>query len=508
MEVIETDILIIGSGAAGLRASIEASKRCETIVVDKALIGISSSSFLAEAGINAIVNKEDSVEKFFYDTLRTGRFINDKKLVKILAEESSSRIKDLENFGIKFSKSLRRLSGSSIARTKFIDNKTGTEIIKALLRKSKEYGTEFISDCFLIDLISKNGKILGGVFYNLKKGEILIIFSKKTIISTGGACNLYEITTNPTVTSGEGISLCYKAGAMISDIEFVQFHPTSINIEGYRGVMLTEALRYEGAKILNKYNRRFVNEMDTRDIVTRKIFEEIEKGNGPIYLDISNINLEEKFPKLYEFLKRNKLPLDKIKIIPSAHYFLGGVVIDDRCRTNLKNLFACGEVASGIHGANRMAGNSLTDTQVFGYRAGVYSSNEALEEKFDRICISKRELYKYYEEKIFKKRKGENVYILVDELKKIMFKYVGIIRDYNSLIYARDRIERLSKKNLEVEDGKIFNLNIVKFFEFKNMLILAKLIIKASLKRKESRGCFFRRDYPNENIKFKRRIFL
>ena len=505
MEVIETDVLIIGSGASGLRASIETSKKYETVVVDKGKIGISSSSFLAEAGINTIIEREDSEDIFFEDIIRAGRYINDYKLVRILVSEINSRIKDLEEFGLKFNYSPRKLGGSRFGRTIYINNRTGEEIVKILIKEARNRGVIFLEDKILIDLIKKNGKVLGGIFYDARKGEVIAILSKKTIIATGGACNLYKITTNPLTITGEALSICYRNGAILSDLEFVQFHPTSINIEGFRGIMLTEALRYEGARIINKYGERFVNELETRDIITRKIFEEIEKGNSPIYLDISNVNIEEKFPILYKFLKDNKLPLDKIEIIPSAHYFLGGLVIDERCRTNLKNLYACGEVTSGIHGANRIAGNSLADTQVFGYRAGVFCIKE-IDEKRENVRINLSEI-KYYEEYLFKRRKGENVFILIDNLREIMFKYVGIVRDEISLKTAKNIIERMSRTDVEVDEGKIYNISLIKFLEFKNMLILSKLIIDSSLRRRESRGCFYRKDYPFEDESYRMRIY-
>ncbi len=509
-----TDVLIIGGGGAGLRAAIEC-KNLNVIIAVKGLLGKSGCTIMAEGGYNAVFNPKDSFKKHFYDTIKGGGFINNPKLVEILVRNAPKELINLEKYGAIFDRkngfiAQRPFGGQSFNRTCYSGDRTGHEIISSLLEYLNKFDrVKILEDVMAIKLIVKNGKCYGAIFLDLNNGNLFPIYAKSTILATGGAGQLYPITSNPIQKTGDGFAIAYNEGAELIDMEMVQFHPTGI---AGKGILVTEAVRGEGGRLYNRYGERFMErydkermELSTRDIVARAIYKEIIEGrgiNGGVYLDISHLPkeiIEKRLETTFKQFLRLGIDIRKepMLVSPTAHHFMGGLKIDEYCRTNIEGLFACGEVAGGIHGANRLGGNALADTQVFGAIAGksakIYAENNELE-IFD---VKIKDI----------NRDGElNIYNLLDKLKNIMWENVSIIRNKEKLNYALKEIKKIESL---LDDVKIFGVvDLQKYYELKNLLTTAKLVCKSALYREESRGAHYREDFPETKDEWRGNIVI
>ncbi len=535
-EIQKCDILVIGSGGAGCRAAIEARKsKLDVTIVSKGLSFKSGCTTLAEGGYNAAfgyVDAEDSVDVHFQDTMKGGAYLNDTELVKILVNEAQDRLIELESYGAIFDRqdsgklNQRPFGGQSFRRTCFQGDRTGHEMMMALKeevirQKIKTYDEVMITS-LLMD--NENKKVIGACGVSLRNTKILIFRAKSTVIASGGAGWLYPVTSNPIQKTGDGYCLAYNAGADLIDMEQIQFHPTGMLYpNSRRGVLVTEAVRGEGGKLFNVNMERFMKNYDergelaTRDVVARAIYNEIREGrgtaNGGVYLDVTHLPddvIEEKLETmLLQFMDVGvDIRNEAMEVAPTAHHFMGGARIKPGCETTVGNLYAAGEVTGGVHGANRLGGNALADTQVFGKRAGESAAKNALstELEFNEAHVDVEE------DRIQNIFKDGDIYPheIKTELMETMSENVAIIRNENGLKSALKKIDELKVKslNMKVANGMGFNKNLLDALEIENMLTLASLVTQSALLRRESRGSHYREDYPEKDERWNRSIVL
>ncbi|OGK20047.1 L-aspartate oxidase [Candidatus Roizmanbacteria bacterium RIFCSPHIGHO2_02_FULL_37_13b] len=519
------DALIIGSGIAGLTTAINLKKKSKSVAIyTKAKIDDCATS-LAQGGIVAVLGNIDSYKAHIDDTLSAGKFINDKKAVSTLSHESKKAIDFLENSGVVFDKDAHNNiitsleAAHSAKRIVHSSDFTGQNIEKALINTAKKIGIDFYSEVFVTKLLVKNGICFGVTYINLKdksrKIEIQSTNSKSIVLATGGLGQLYKYTTNPSVSTGDGIVLANSAGAKISNMEFIQFHPTALKGDISPLFLLSESLRGEGGYLVDKTRRRiFINklsraELSPRDELAQAIYQ-MEITGKEIFLLFNHLNcerLKKRFPNIYRELKIRELDLCRslIPVVPAAHYLCGGVNTDLNGQTNVKNLYAVGEVANtGVHGANRLASNSLLEGVVFGTRVAQNILNKMSTTKhsinkdhFLPIPLSDGRLKVVNVKKvIFTKNDLQKAVKIRRRLQDIMWQNVGIIRHQNLLkttLYEVDKMITLFKKKKHgyLLDKEVLPSDLIYFMETLNMLQVAKLITQSAISRKKSLGCHY-----------------
>ncbi|MDZ4169567.1 MAG: fumarate reductase (CoM/CoB) subunit TfrA [Coriobacteriia bacterium] len=535
-EFYKCDVLIIGSGGAGCRAAIEVSNHnLKPIIVSKGLSFKSGCTGMAEGGYNAafaFLDSDDNTDIHYEDTLKGGGFINDPKLAKILVEESPQRLVDLENYGAIFDRQKsgkldqRPFGGQKFRRTCFQGDRTGHEIITALkeeiIRRKINSMDEIMITALIMD--EERRTVQGAVGLSLKDSKMMCFQAKSTILATGGAGHIYPVTSNTVQKGGDGFALGWKAGADLIDMEQVQFHPTGmVYPESRKGVLVTEAVRGEGGILLDKDFNRFMGKYDprmelaTRDVVARAIYNEIREGrgteNGGIYLDVTHLDPEIIGEKLETMvLQFSDVGVDICKepmeVAPTAHHFMGGVKIDENGHSSVGNLFAAGEVTGGVHGANRLGGNALADTQVFGERAGKAAAENALKSNGGL----NQDFVRQEEKRIKCKIKDGDIspQKIKKDLQKTMWDNVAIIRNENGLRMALKTISQLDSElsRMNVSEGSSFNKGLQNALEVENMIETAKMVITAAVLRQESRGSHYREDFPNIMEGWKKSIVL
>lgn len=533
-EVIKTDVLVIGGGGAGARAAIEAAKaNVKVLIAVKGLFGRSGCTVMAEGGYNAAFGfaDDDCLDYHFQDTIKGGRFINNQELVEILVNESPQSLLDLEWFGAAFDRvrtnilSQRSFGGHRYKRTCHKGDRTGHEMMNALKEECYRHDIRVMEEVSITSLLTHKGRVTGATALDLVNGRFLVIRAKTVVLATGGGGRLYPVTTNPFQKTCDGFVQAYEAGAELIDMEMVQFHPTGmVTPPSAKGVLVTEAVRGEGGKLYNNKGERFMAkydkekmELSTRDLMTRSIYSELMDGNGTenggVYLDISHLPDEIIEQKLGLMARQfNDVGVDirqePMEISPSAHHFMGGVKIDKDCKCSLKNLYACGEVTGGIHGANRLGGNSLAETQVFGKIAGRGAGEKAKENKLRPVDETQ---VKAEYDRIFRfKKKGKSPYALRKKVQDLLWRDVGIIRTEKGLVMALEKIEKIKKEVEEIGVGKDshYSLQHIHAVEMDSFLKAAEIVIKAALTRTESRGAHFREDYFLEDPKWLKNIII
>ncbi|MCD6109675.1 L-aspartate oxidase [bacterium] len=479
------DFIIVGSGISGLNFALNIANKGRVLVVTKKKI-IDSSTNYAQGGIAAVLDKLDNFNKHIKDTFVAGSYHNNKKAVNFMIKKGPKLIDRLLNLGVKFSNEQNKLQlakegGHSMRRIAHVGDRTGHSIEKVLISNvQKNKNITIWENTFAIDLLVKNSTCYG--LQILRNGEVKNLFSSAVILATGGLGQVYKHTSNPSISTGDGIAIATRAGAKTEDMEFVQFHPTVLNLPQKKRFLLSEALRGEGAVLKNYQGKRFMKKYDKReelaprDIVSRAIFKELKKG--PVYLDISHkpaSRIRKRFPYITKELKKRGLDLtkQKIPISPAMHYMCGGIKVNLHGQSNIKNLYAFGEVAcTGVHGANRLASNSLLEAIVF--------SNQIIK-SVEVKKISTVPKFKKFKPKKCKCPSSKYVKSVV---KKVMWDNVGIVRNVDDLKKTLEKLKKLDEKY------KVQILNQTDF-ETRNIIQTALLITKAALKRKKSLGCHF-----------------
>ncbi|MBP2134271.1 fumarate reductase (CoM/CoB) subunit A [Methanomicrobium sp. W14] len=506
--VKECHVLVIGSGGAGARAAIEASKYGDTILLSRSIAGKGGCTTMAEGGYNAVINSADSCSVHKEDTIKGGAYLNDPKLVDILVREAPERMEDLVRWGAVFDVtdsemlSQRSFGGQRFPRTCFAGDRTGHEIIMTLLEKIRSGNIRVMQEITVTELLKDGLRVCGATGLN-RRGEIVVICADSVVLATGGLGQIYDVCTNCAMGNGQGYAFSYRAGAELIDMEMVQFHPTgAVYPYDARGRLITEAVRGEGGILRNARGERFMEkydpermELSTRDVVARAIATEILEGRGTekggVYLDVSHLPpevIEERLPVMLEQFLNNGVDIRKepMEVAPTAHHMMGGLRITPECETTLRGLFACGEVTGGVHGANRLGGNSLADTQVFGKRAGESAGKT---EKFD-ITIDSEQV-KAQKERISRFTKGtDSVSEIKSALRKTMWENAGIFRTKEGLLKALSDIERLKGMNPKA----VSKQNLIDCCILEDMLTTATLVVKGALLREESRGAHVRND--------------
>jgi len=535
IKTISTDVLIIGSGGAGSRAAIEVDDAgLKAIIVSKGLSFRSGCTGMAEGGYNAVfktVDKDDSIDAHFNDTLKGGSYLNDKKLVEILVSESPKRLVDLENYGALFDRQesgeidQRPFGGQSFRRTCYQGDRTGAELLNALKEEIIRRDIECIDEVMITSLVTDGNQVIGATGLNLKDSSLIYFKAKATILASGGAGQLYPVTSNTFQKNGDGYAISYRAGANLVDMEQVQFHPTGmVAPESKKGVLVTEAVRAEGGKLINSEGERFMSkyapekmELATRDVVARSIYQEIIEGrgteNGGVYLDISHLDddyIDEKLETMV--LQFENVGVDikhgPIEVAPTAHHFMGGLKINTDASSSLDNLFGAGEVCGGVHGANRLGGNALADTQVFGRIAGVSASKAAKESELKSNEEMVREEASRIEGLV--KKGSIKPKEFKNRIKNLMWEKVAIVREEKTLNEALGQLQEMQKElvNLDVSDKKQYNTDLVTALEVINMVEICILTVKSAIIRRESRGAHFRSDFPETNDEWKKSIII
>jgi len=542
VEVLKADILILGAGGAGLFAALHAydrNPRLNIVVATKALIGKGGCSRMVQGGLNVVLNEKDSLEKHFQDTLKGGGFINNQDLAWTLVSDAPKAVHELEvNVGCFFDRGKdgkihqKPFAGQSFDRTVHVADLTGIQIISRMTDQIYARDIQILEETRGLDLLISEGgdRIVGALLSNIRTGDIFVVNAKVTIVATGGCASMYKISAPSFDKTGDGMAICFRAGAEFVDMEMVQFHPTGLVAGRSRlnGSLLEEGLRGSGARLYNGLGERFMERYDperlersTRDRVARSSFMEIMAGRGTknnaVYLDASHLGadfVEQKFPGMVERVKDigKDLAREKVEVTPTAHYQMGGIRIDTRCQSNLKGLLVCGEDAGGVHGANRLGGNGICDSTVYGRRAGDTAAELALEEDLHpyQECEAERMRTRWL--KPFLRDTGESVYAIRDEIESLMWEKAGLIRTGLHLKEAAGRLEDLLQRidHVYVSDRFLarFNMEWNHIIDVNNLITVCRLVVNSAYHREESRGAHYREDFPEtDNERWLKNIY-
>lgn len=536
------DVLIIGSGGAGLTAAILSAKKGKKVAVISKVEPLKSHTIAAQGGINAALGNitHDKPEWHIYDTIKASDWLADEDAVEIMCNNASNAIKLLDELGVEFDRtsegkidqkiyggqSTEFGKGGFAHRACYSKDKTGHTIMHSLYNETQKHNVEFFNYHFVLDLIMSDNDCLGVVCLNIETGEIKVIFSSNTIIATGGYSQIYRVATSAAICTGDGNGLIARAGLPLQDMEFVQFHPTALHNVG---VLITEASRSAGGKLLNSLGQRFMQnyapnfmELAARDVVARAISTEIMQGRGAgpnedhVWLDLTRLGekqIKETLPTVFEncqkFLKLNP-SLKPIPISPAAHYTMGGIPTDINCKVianhhnqTVVGLFAIGEAACiSVHGANRLGCNSLLDLLVFAQVTVDNLSDRILDNLPDT-----EEILKLTNERI-NKLFGEstlNIDNLTIKMKDIVNKYAGVFRNKESLETGFNLLQEVKNEMLayRISDKDLaWNIDFIKFMELSNMIISAEATIKSALWRNESRGAHYRQDFEDKDSNY------
>jgi succinate dehydrogenase / fumarate reductase, flavoprotein subunit len=531
-ETHEHDVLIIGAGGAGLRAAIAAAEAGADVgVVCKSLLG-KAHTVMAEGGMAASlgnVDPEDSWQVHFGDTMRGGGLINNWRMAEIFAKEAPDRVYELERYGALFDRTpqggiMQRAFGAhTYRRLCHVGDRTGLELIRTLQDKAVHSGPKVYMECTLTRLLKDGDRVCGAFGYWREDGRFVVFKAKAIVIATGGWGRMFKVTSNSWEGTGDGICMALEAGAELRDTEMVQFHPTGmVWPPGVRGILVTEGVRGEGGILKNSEGERFMlrydpkkKDLSSRDVVARSIYKEVQAGRGSehggAYLDIASQQppdvIKRKLPSMFDqFLTLADVDITKepMEVAPTVHYAMGGIRVEaDTGASTVPGLFSAGEAAAGLHGANRLGGNSLTDLLVFGRRTGMAAAEYASGVPAQSLAIDEGQIQAEKELLLapFESGGGENPYLLHQELQDCMATYAGIARDEEGLQKGLQGVLDLQEraKQLEVQGSRMFNPGWHMARDDHFMLTLAEAVLRAAIARKESRGAHWRTDYPDRD---------
>ena len=507
-DVVDCHVLVIGSGGAGVRAAIEASQYGDTVLVSKTIVGKGGCTTMAEGGYNAVMREADSCGIHIEDTVKGGAYLNDPELVRILAHEAPLRMGDLIKWGAVFDVTdndeiaQRPFGGQRFPRTCYAGDRTGHEMMTTLVERLDGTKVALMQEYTIIDLLMDGDAVCGAMALD-EKGRFILLTADSTILATGGGTKVYDISTNSSSGTGDGYAIGYRAGAELIDMEMIQFHPTgAVFPYDARGRLVTEAVRGEGGVLINSIGERFMQQYDpermelsTRDVVARAIATEVQSGrgtkNGGVFLDVTHLpkeQIETRLPVMLEqFLKFGvDIRTQPMEVAPTAHHIMGGLRITPECRTTVPGLFACGEVSGGVHGANRLGGNALAETQVFGRRAGEAAGKAGKRQKTINLMQVEQQ-----QDRLNAFLEGdENPAQVRVKLQKAMWRGAGIFRTAVDLRNTLKTIAHLSSANIRAGSAQ----NLAECCIMQNMCLTASLICRSALIREESRGAHVRRD--------------
>ena len=565
----EHDVLVIGAGGAGLRAAIEASAAGVSVgLICKSLLG-KAHTVMAEGGIAAAlanVDERDSWKIHFADTMRGGQYVNNWRMAELHAKEAPDRVRELEAWGAVFDRTpdgrilQRNFGGHKYPRLAHVGDRTGLELIRTLQDHGIHRGIDVHMECTIVALLKDGARVVGAFGYERERGRFKLFRARAVVLATGGIGRAYRISSNSWESTGDGHALAYHAGAELMDMEFVQFHPTGmVWPPGVQGILVTEGVRGEGGVLVNSAGRRFMfddipelyrtqtadneeegwrytqgdrsarrpPELLTRDHVARCIVREIKEGRGSphggVFLDISGIgkrmanaaeHIKRKLPSMYHQFKELAdidITREPMEVGPTTHYVMGGVRVDAETQmSSVLGLFAAGECAAGINGANRLGGNSLSDLLVLGKRAGEFAAGFVRNERHHPgpidagqvEAVARRTLEPFERDR----SEGEGPYRIQHDLQEMMQDLVGIVRTERELLRAVGSIEQLSARARRVKASghREYNPGWHAALDLSNLLTVSEAITRSALERKESRGAHFRGDYPSKDAQFGR----
>jgi succinate dehydrogenase / fumarate reductase, flavoprotein subunit len=557
----EYDVLVIGAGGAGLRAAIEAAHSGASVgLICKSLLG-KAHTVMAEGGVAAALANVDDRDNWmvhFADTMRGGQYLNNWRMAELHAKEAPDRVRELEAWGAVFDRTpdgrilQRNFGGHKYPRLAHVGDRTGLEMIRTLQDYAIYQPIEVHMECTVVSLLKDGNRVTGAVAYDRQRGRFKLFAAKAVVLATGGIGRAFSVTSNSWEYTGDGHALAYNAGAALQDMEFVQFHPTGmVWPPSVRGILVTEGVRGEGGILVNREGRRFMfddvpenyrnqtadneeegwrytqgdknsrrpPELLTRDHVARAIMKEVREGRGSphggVFLDISWIkgklsNAEEhirkKLPSMYHQFKQLAdidITKEPMEVGPTTHYVMGGVRVDgDTQMSTVPGLFAAGEVGAGLHGANRLGGNSLSDLLVFGKRAGQYAAEFAKRQSAPRVDAQQADaITREALEPFDQNGAGENPYEVEHDLQTMMQSLVGIVRRESEIREALDGLSGLRERarKVSVTGNREYNPGWHTALDLRNLLIVSEIVARAALERKESRGGHFRDDFPDKD---------
>ncbi|MBM4331576.1 MAG: FAD-binding protein [Deltaproteobacteria bacterium] len=527
MQFLETDVLVIGGGGAGAMATLHAHNQgAKAMMVIKGKFGRTGGTTCAMGAATAVGpwhEPEDSQQVHFEDTIKGGSYLNDQNLVRILVEESPQRVLELERLGAFWERTeegdrylLRIDGGHTYPRSVYLEDRPGREMLRAMGAEIIRRKIPVVEDTMILRLLMDDGQVAGAVGTNLFNTEMIGFRAKSIVLATGGAGNIYPFTTNPADVTGDGYVLALQAGAELVDMEFVQFYPLGLIFpESLKGMLAgtfyySKLLNAKGERLMKYYDPRL--EMSTRDIIARAIYSEIQKGNGTprggVLCDMTYNPpgfMKKQLPALYDFYLKIGIEVEKqmVEVAPTCHFFMGGIRVNEEWRSTLDTLFAGGEAAGGVQGANRLSQNSLADIMVSGARAGDAAGQEAPKRSsFRKINeeVTAEERKKL--EALFLRKKGDNLgpRKIKNRLNKLMWDAVGLIRNEEGLKGALAEFRRMEEEELPnitlATPSRRYNREFFETMELANLLKVAKAVATSALNRTESRGAHFREDYP------------
>jgi succinate dehydrogenase / fumarate reductase flavoprotein subunit/fumarate reductase flavoprotein subunit len=533
MDTLKADLLIVGMGAAGQLAALyahDADPDLKIVIATKALRGKGGCSRMVQGGFNVVLNSADSAEKHFMDTLKGGQYVNDQELVRTLVEEATPTIKEMENrFGCFFDRNpdgtihQKPFAGQSFDRTVHKGDLTGIEIISRFTEQVARRSIPVMEDCRALDLlVDASGRVVtGALLLDMRRGEFITVEASATLVATGGGPTNYRFHAPGPEKSLDGLGMLYRSGVRMRDMEMVQFHPTGLIVPGsvVAGSLLEEGLRGAGAQLFNGEGERFmlryapnVAERATRDVVSRCIYLEMMNGRacreGGVHIHAAHLGaefVEKNFPGMCERCRQFHYDLARgpVPVSPSAHYMMGGAVIDRDCRTSLERLFVAGEDSGGVHGGNRLGGNGICDSCVYGRQAG-RALAAFLHKERGRHPETRHDMVRSLVERYsapFERTSGRSPFELRDRLREANWNLVGVVRTEEGLSQAVDTIEEIAEgaRGARLSGAKAHHMPWNYLIDLLNMIDVSRITAMSARMRKESRAAHYRSDYPEQD---------